>query len=131
MKVTIPLGKEKCAKESNMSIEAIIFVYTRHSGHRSGTKVDKMFLPVHPLVIFFAVENLKHMISTSFVALSSVQEETKIQAMVEDLEWTIYRFFLIPNKVEQISYFLKLNDNYFLHSFFLSEFFNMYLLHEI
>jgi len=118
MKVMIPLEKEKCTKESNISREAVIFVHTTHSGHHPGTEVDKMFLPVHPLVISFAVENLKHMISTSTVALASVREETKVQAMVEELERATYRFFLIPKEIEQISYFLKLNGNYFVHSFF-------------
>jgi len=130
IKVMIPLGKEKFAKKSNMSIEAVIFVHTIHNGHHPGTEVDKIFLPVYPLVISFAVENLKHMISTSTVALAFVWEETKIQSMVEDLEWATYCFFLIPKEIEQISYFLKLNGNYFLHSFF-NAFLYMYLLHEI
>jgi len=72
MKVMIPLEKEKCAKESNMSREVVIFVHTRHSGHHPGTEVDKMFLPVHPLIISFVVENLKRMISTSTIALAYI-----------------------------------------------------------
>jgi len=111
MKVMVPPEKKKCAKESNMSTKAIIFLHTRHSRHHPGTEVNKMFLPVHPLVIFFAVENLKYMISTSTVALAFVREETKIQAIVEELKRATYRFFLIPKEVEQISYFLELNGN--------------------
>jgi len=72
IKVMVPLGKEKCSKKSNMSTEAVIFVHTRHSGHHLGTKIDKMFVSVHPLFILFAVKNLKHMITTSTVALTSI-----------------------------------------------------------
>ena len=87
-------------------------------GHNLGTNVDKIFLSMHPMVISFATENLKHMISTSTVALESVREKMKMQAMVPDIEYRTYRFFLIPKEVEQLSYFMRLNGTSF-HSFFL------------
>jgi len=105
----VPFGKGECSKGLTISLEAIIFVHTKHSGHHPDIEVDKMFLLVHPLVIFFATENLKHMISTSTVVLAFVREGTKIQAMVEDLECATYQFFLIPKEVEQLSYFIRLN----------------------
>ena len=58
-----------------------------------------MFLPVHPMVISFATENLKHMISTSTVALVSVREEMKMQAMVPDIEQQHIDFSLFPRKL--------------------------------
>jgi len=119
IKVMVPLGEGKCKTKSNMCTEAQIFVHSKHSEHHLGTENDKMFLPVHPLVISFATENLKRMISTSTVALVSNREEKKMQASIPEVERTTYRFFLIPKEVEQLSYFMKLNGTFF--SSFLSK----------
>ena len=99
IKVVVPFGNKKCSTTLESCMEAQIFVHLKHIGHNPGTEVDKMFLPSHPMVISFATENLKHMISTSTVALVSVREEIKMQAMVPDIEQTIYPFFLIPRKL--------------------------------
>jgi len=66
IKVMVPLGEKKCSTQST-SMEAHIFVHSKHSGHHLGSESDKIFLPIHPLVLSFAKENLKHMISTSIV----------------------------------------------------------------
>jgi len=99
IKVMVPLGKGEYSKQAKNPTEAIICVHTKHNGYHPSTKVDKMFLPIHvpihPLVISFAVENLKYMISTSTVALASIQEEIKIQGTVDNLECVTSRFFLI------------------------------------
>jgi hypothetical protein len=111
IKVRVPLVDKKGSIEFENSMEANIYVHSKHNGHHPGTEGDKMFLPVHPLIISFAMENLKHMISTSTVSLVSIREEKKMQAMVPENERTTYRFFLIPKEVEQLSYFNRLNGN--------------------
>ena len=109
----MPFGNKKCSTTSKSCMEAQIFIHSKHSGHNLGTEVDKMFLPVHLMVISFATENLKHMISTSTIALVFVREEMKMQAMVPDIEQTTYRFFFIPKEVEQLLYFMRLNGTSF------------------
>ena len=56
---------------------ATISLHTKHSEHQPGTDIDKLFLPVHPIVVTLAMENLKRMLSTSTVALASKNEEKK------------------------------------------------------
>jgi len=72
IKVMVSLGKKKCSKKSNNSIDAIMFVHTKYNEYHLGIEVDKMFLPIHPLVISFVMENLKHMISISTITLMSI-----------------------------------------------------------
>ena len=54
---------------------ATISLHTKHSGHQHGTVTDKLFLPVHPVVLSLAMEHLKWMVSTFTVALASKNEE--------------------------------------------------------
>ena len=69
-----PLNKKKQIKGSSTGM-AIISLHTKHSGHQPGTDTDKLFLPVRPIVMSLAMENLKRMVSTSTVALASKNEE--------------------------------------------------------
>jgi hypothetical protein len=89
--------------------EAIIFVHTKHTGHEPSSDKDKLFLPVHPVVLTMAKENLKKMISTSTVALASIRNEEKLKTRVGDLERVTYRFSIIPKEVEQLKYSMRLN----------------------
>ncbi len=95
---------------------ATISLHTKHSGHQPGTDTDKLLLPVHPIVVSLAMENLKRMVSTSTVALASKNEERKIMSMVGGLERVTFRFYLIFNEVaryDSLSIFLCF-VNYFM-----------------
>ena len=69
-----PLNKGKQIEGSSAGMTTIS-LHTKHSGHQPGTDTDKLFLPVHPIVVSLAMENLKRMVSTSTVALASKNEE--------------------------------------------------------
>ncbi|XP_024400655.1 uncharacterized protein [Physcomitrium patens] len=55
------------SNEKNISIS----IHSRHTEHVPGSDSDLLFLPVHPVVLGMAEENLKRVISTSTVALAS------------------------------------------------------------
>ena len=78
---------------------ATISLHTKLSGHQPGTDIDKLYLPVPPIVACLAIKNLKQMVSTSTVALISKNEEKRIT----------YRFYLLAKKVEQMIYSMNLN----------------------
>ena len=71
-----PQNKKKQIEGSSAGM-ATISLHTKHSGHKLCTDIDKLFLPVHPIVVSLAMENLKRMVSTSTVALASKNEEKK------------------------------------------------------
>ena len=102
-----PLNKGKQIEDSSIGM-ATILLHTKHSEHKPGTDIDKLFLPVHPIVVFLAMMNLKRMVSTSTVALA-FKNEKKIMSMVGGLERVTYRFYLIAKEVEQIIFSMKLN----------------------
>jgi len=89
--------------------EAIILVHNVHIGHDTRSNNDKYFLPVHPMVVKRAMEDLKRLINTYAVALASLKDEDKTRALLNDLERSIYRFVLISKQVEQLSYTMRLN----------------------
>jgi hypothetical protein len=80
--------------------KAIIFVHTKHTEHDPRSDKDKLFLPMHLVVLTMVKENLKKIISTSKVALASICDEEKFKARVGDLERVRYRLSIIPKKVE-------------------------------
>ena len=86
-----------------------IFVHTQHTGHVPGSEADIIFLPMHPMVMAMAKENLKMMISTSTVALASNREVNNIKAIVTELERVTYRFFIIAKEVAQLRHSMRLN----------------------
>ena len=83
---------------------AEIHVHSKHSGHNPGSEGDKYFLPVHPLVLSFATENLKMMVSPSTVAVASLKEAKKFENMVTYFEQVTFRFFMLVEEVEALSY---------------------------
>ena len=97
IKTMEPLNKGKQIEGSSAGM-ATILLHTKYSGHKSGTDIDKLFLPVHPIVVSLVMENLKRMVSTSTVALASNNEERKIMSMVGGLERVTYRFYLIAKR---------------------------------
>jgi hypothetical protein len=72
-----PLNKENQIEDSSVGMTTIS-LHTKHSGHQPGTDIDKLFLPVHRIVVTLAMENLKRMVSTSTVALAFKNEEKKL-----------------------------------------------------
>jgi hypothetical protein len=108
IKTIVPLSCEK-KKNGEFTLEATILVHNVHTGHDTRSNNDKYFLPVHPMVVKRAMEDLKRLISTSAVAFASLKDEDKTRALVNDLERSIYRFVLIPKQVEQLSYTMRLN----------------------
>jgi hypothetical protein len=89
--------------------EAIIYVHTKYIGHEPSSDKDKLFLPMHPVVLTMAKENLKKMISTSTIALACIRDEKKLKARVGDLERVTYQFSIIPKEVDQLKYSMRLN----------------------
>lgn len=63
-----------------------IFVHTKHTQHQHGLETNKLFLPVHLIVMYVPLKNLRQMVSSSIVALASKNKETKIQKLVKGLE---------------------------------------------
>ena len=103
-----PLNKGKQIEGSSARMTTIL-LHTKHSGHQSGMNTNKLFLPVHPIVVSLAMENLKRMMFASTVALASKNEEKKIMSIVGGLERVTFRFYLIAKEVEQMLYSMKLN----------------------
>lgn len=64
------LNKKKQIKGPSIGIN-IISLHTKHSGHQPNTDTDKLFLPVHPILVTLSMENLKQMVFTFTVALAS------------------------------------------------------------
>ena len=62
-----------------------------------------------------AKENLRRVISTSTVACALKRDESKIKAMVTDLERVIYRFFIIPKEVGQLRQDMRLGGKCILY----------------
>jgi hypothetical protein len=100
---------DKNIDEGGKVREAVIFVHTKHTGHEPNSDKEKLLLPVHPVVLTMAKENLKKMISTSMVALASICDEEKFKARVRDLEHVMYQFSINPNEVDQLKYSMQLN----------------------
>ena len=92
-----PLNKGKQIEGSSAEI-TIISLHTKHSGHQPGTDTNKLLLPVHPIVVSLAMENLKRMVSTSTVALASKNEEIKIMSMVEELKHVTFYSTLLQRR---------------------------------
>ena len=88
LKTIEPILGEKDGESSNRK-EVSIFIHSMHTGHVPGSDADLLFLPVHPYVVDMAKENLKRVISTSTIACASKRDESKIKAMVTDLERVI------------------------------------------
>lgn len=109
LKTKEPLDVDSSGIHAVSKEDVTISVRVEHTGHHPGSDGDILFLPVHPLVISLAMDNLKRMVSTTTVALASVREEAKIKAMVDGVERVTYRFYLIPKEVEQLHYGMKLN----------------------
>ena len=86
-----------------------IFVHTQHTEHVPGSEADIIFLHVHPMVMAMVKENLKRMISTSTVVLSSNREANNIKANVTEFERVTYRFFIIAKEVAQLRHSMRLN----------------------
>ena len=63
---------KSCVEVAKQAI-AEIHMCSKHSGYNPGSDGDKYFLPVHPLVLSFATENLKWMVSPSIVAVASLK----------------------------------------------------------
>jgi hypothetical protein len=70
--------------------EAIIFVHIKHIGHEPSFDKDKLFMPIHPMVLTMLKKNLKKMTSTSMVALASICDEKKLKTKVGDFECVTY-----------------------------------------
>ena len=87
-----------------------IFVHIQHTRHVPGSKADIIFLPVHPVVMTMAKENLKMMLSTSTVALAYNREANKFKAIVTELKRVTYRFSIIAKDVVQLRHSMRLND---------------------
>jgi hypothetical protein len=67
----------------------------------------------YPLVLSFAIENLKMMVSPSTVAVASVQEAEKFKNMVTYFEQVTFRFFILVEEVEALSYSTRLSGAFF------------------
>jgi len=73
---------------------------------------DILFLLVHLHVITMARENLKRMVSTCTVSLTSKRDAKKIQVMVGNLERVTYRSFTIPKEVKQSKHNMRINGKF-------------------
>ena len=87
---------------------ASIYVHNKHSGHLPGSENDKFFLPIHPIVIDRAMEDLKRMVSSGRVSMASLKDEDHVKECVSPLERATFRFSLIPKEVEQMAYYMRI-----------------------
>ena len=71
---------------------AEIHVNSEYSGHNQGSDSDKYFLAVYNLMLSFATENLKMMMSLSTVVVTSLKEAKKFENMVTYFEQIIFQF---------------------------------------
>ena len=83
------MSTKSCVEVAKQAI-AKIYVYSKHSGHNPGNDGDKYFLPVHPLVLSFATENLKIMVYPSIVVVASVKEAKTFKNMMTYFEQVTY-----------------------------------------
>ena len=70
-----------------------IHVNSEYSGHNPGSESDKYFLAVYHLMLSFAIENLKMMVSLSTIVATSLKETKKFENMVIYFEQIIFQFF--------------------------------------
>lgn len=109
IKVVEPTQSKSSSTLSQDKLEATIYVHSQHSGHVPGSDADTFFLPVHPYVIAWVMENLKFMHSPRVVEAASVEAQETFSQSVPEVERVTYRFFIIKKEVQMLAYSLKLN----------------------
>jgi hypothetical protein len=109
MKVEEP-NVSKCSNTlPHSKLQATIYVHSKHSGHTPGSDSDLFFLPVHPYVIAWVMENLKFMLSPRAIEATSVDAQERFSQSVPEVERATYRFFVIKKEVQILAYSLRIN----------------------
>ena len=81
LKTMVPSMNTKSCIKITMQVTAEIHVHSKHSGHHPGSEGDKYFLPVHDLVLSFATENLKMIVSPSTVDVASLKKQRSLKIL--------------------------------------------------
>ena len=83
------MNTKSCVEVAKQAM-AEIHVYSKHSGHNLESEGDKYFLTVHHLVLLFATENFKMMVSPSTVVVASLKEAKNFKNIVTLFEQVIF-----------------------------------------
>jgi hypothetical protein len=105
----IKVVEPKISRSSSNLVHATIYIHSKHSGHNPGSDADLFFLPVHPHVIVWVMENLKYMHSPRNMEAASERAQDLFSERVTDLERVTYRFFIIKKEVHILAYSLRIN----------------------
>lgn len=109
IKVVEPNQSKSSSSLSQGKLEGTIYVHSEHSGHTPGSDADSFFLPVHPLVIGWVMENLKLMLSPRALEAMSVDSQDAFSQSVPEVDRVTYRFFIIKKEVQLLAYSLRVN----------------------
>lgn len=109
IKIVEPRAVQESKEELKDKAHVTIYVHTKHSGHQPSSDADSFFLPVHPYVISWAMENLKYMYSTAAVAAASERDQELFRQSVEELDRSTYRFHIMKTEVQQLAYSMRVN----------------------
>ena len=105
----IKVVEPKISRCSSSLLHATLYIHSKHSGHNPGSDADFFFLPVHPLVIAWVMENLKYMHSPRIMEAASERAQDLFSERVTDLERVTHRFFIIKKEVHILAYSLRIN----------------------
>lgn len=83
-------------------LQATIYVHNKHSGHIPGFDSDIFFLPVHPYVIAWVMENLKFMLSSRVIEATSVEAQERFSQSEPEVKHATYKFFVIKKKYKYL-----------------------------
>jgi hypothetical protein len=112
LKVVEPKLVGSTTEADKVKLQATIYIHTKHSRHNPGSDQDSFFLPVHPFVVSWAIENLKYMHSARAVATASERAQTLFMESVGELERVTYRFHIIQKEVQALAYSMRVNGTY-------------------
>lgn len=90
-------------------LQSTIYVHSKHSGHTPGSNSDFFFLPVHPYVIAWVMENLKFMLSPRAIEATLIEAQERFSQSVPEVERATDRFFVIKKEVQILAYSLRIN----------------------
>ena len=114
----IKVMEPKISRCSSSLVHATIYIHSKHSGHNPGSDADLFFLPIHPRVIAWVMENLKYMHSPRIVEAASERVQDLFSESMTDLERATYRFFIIKKEVHILAYSLRINGMLFFSTFY-------------
>ena len=78
---------------------ATIYVYSHHIGHDPRSRRDLYYLPVHPKVLDYCMEDLFDVGCARHVVKMSIMKEIFHKSKATPLEHVCYRFFMLPKEV--------------------------------